>query len=48
MEHLELIIPSLIIVIGAIVHIEVSIATLKNDVQWIKKYLNDIHEGLEL
>ena len=40
MEHLEVIIPSLIIVIGAIVHIEVSIATLKNDVKWIKKYLN--------
>lgn len=40
MEHLELIIPSLIIVIGAIVHIEVSIATLKTDVKWIKKALN--------
>ena len=40
MEHLEVLIPGLIIAIGAIVHIEVSIATLKNDVKWIKKYLN--------
>lgn len=41
MEHLEILIPSLIIVIGAIVHIEVSIAVLRTDVKWIKKYLND-------
>ena len=40
MEHLEILIPSLIIVVGAIVHIEVSVATLKTDVKWIKKALN--------
>jgi len=40
MEELSILISSSIIVIGAIVHIEVSIATLKNDVKWIKKYLN--------
>jgi len=41
MEYLVILIPSGIVVMGAIVHIEVSIATLKNDVKWIKKYLND-------
>ncbi|GAI06865.1 unnamed protein product [marine sediment metagenome] len=41
MQHLEVLIPCAVIAIGAIVHIEVSIATLKNDVKWIKKYLND-------
>jgi len=41
MEYLVILIPSSLVVIGAIVHIEVSIATLKNDVKWIKKYLND-------
>jgi len=40
-EYLIVLIPSGIIIVGAIVHIEVSIATLKNDVKWIKKYLND-------
>lgn len=42
MEYLEVVIPSLIIVIGAIVHIEVSIATVKNDVKWIKHQINII------
>jgi len=41
MEHLEILIPSIVIAIGAVVHIEVSIAILKTDVKWIKKYLND-------
>jgi len=41
MEYLAILIPSGLIVIGAIVHIEVSIATLRNDVKWIKKYLNN-------
>ena len=40
MEHLEILIPSLIIVVGAIVHIEVNIAVLKNNVKWIVKALN--------
>lgn len=40
MEYLPLLIPSFIVVIGAIIHIEVSIATVKNDVKWIKKQLN--------
>jgi len=39
-EYLAILISSGIIVVGAIVHIEVSIATLKTDVKWIKKYLN--------
>ena len=40
MDSLQYIIPGVIVVIGAIVHIEVSIATLRNDVKWIKRYLN--------
>jgi len=40
MEHLEFLVPGVIVVVGAIVHIEVSIATVKNDIKWIKKYLN--------
>ena len=41
MEHLEIMIPSLIIVIGAIVHIEVNITILKTNVKWIMKTLNE-------
>jgi len=40
MEYLKIIVPGLIVVIGAIIHIEASIASLKTDVKWIKKYLN--------
>jgi len=40
MEYLPILIPSIIIVIGAIVHIEVSIAIVKTDIKWIKKQLN--------
>lgn len=40
MEYLEYLIPLAVVVVGSIVHIEVSIATLKNDVKWIKKSLN--------
>jgi len=40
-EYLVVLIPSGIIIVGAIVHIEVSIAVLRTDVKWIKKYLND-------
>uniref|UniRef100_A0A6M3LEX1 Uncharacterized protein n=1 Tax=viral metagenome TaxID=1070528 RepID=A0A6M3LEX1_9ZZZZ len=41
MEYLPVLIPAGIIVIGAIVHIEVSIAILRTDVKWIKRYLNN-------
>jgi len=40
MEYLGFLIPCSVIIVGAIVHIEVSIAILKNDVKWIKKALN--------
>ena len=40
MEYLTIIIPSVVIIIGAIVHIEVSIAIVKTDIKWIKKQLN--------
>lgn len=40
MDYLILLIPSVVIVIGAIVHIEVSIAIVKTDIKWIKKQLN--------
>lgn len=41
MEHLEIWIPTGIIVVGAIVHIQVNIAILKTNVKWIMKYLNE-------
>ena len=40
MEYLKLIIPGLMIVIGAIIHIEVNIAMLKTDIKWIKKAIS--------
>lgn len=40
MEYLSILIPSVVVVIGAIVHIEVSIAIVKTDIKWIKKQLN--------
>jgi len=44
MDYIEFLLPGLVITIGAIVHIEVSIATLKNDMKWVKKYLNKEEE----
>ena len=40
MEYLQYLIPGLVVVVGAIVHIEVSVAILKTDVKWIKEALN--------
>lgn len=40
MEYLVILIPSCVVVIGAIIHIEVSIAIVKTDIKWIKKQLN--------
>jgi len=40
MTYLEFWIPALIMVVGGIVHIEVNLAILKNDIKWIKKELN--------
>lgn len=40
MEVIAIWIPGALIVIGAVIHIEVSIAELKTDIKWIKKKLN--------
>jgi len=40
MEYLLFLIPTFVVIMGAIIHIEVSIAIVKNDVKWIKKQLN--------
>jgi len=40
MEYLIILIPTALAVIGGIIHLEVTIAILKNDVKWIKQYLN--------
>lgn len=39
MNNLEWIVPTVIVVIGAIVHIEVNLAILKNDIKWIKRQI---------
>jgi hypothetical protein len=40
MPHIEFWITAFIMVVGGIVHIEVNLAILKNDIKWIKKELN--------
>lgn len=40
MEYLHYFLPTFVVIVGAIIHIEVNIATVKNDIKWIKSELN--------
>ena len=44
MEYLKIFIVPGLIIIGSIIHIEVTLAILKNDIKWIKKDLNSKKE----
>ena len=40
MYEFAALLPCIFVIIGGLIHIEISIATLKNDVKWIKNMLN--------